>query len=73
MSWQSLFLPFAANALLTFLHHAFYVRPAQIKIKELSVAQNAKVAAVVSTADAALLNAVDKTVGAEVNKLSTPK
>lgn len=72
MNWQSMFLPFLANAFLTAAHHWFYVRPNQIKIKQLSAAQNAKVATVVTAADSALLNTIDNAVTNEVNKL-TPK
>ncbi len=70
MDWKSMFIPLFANAFLTFLHHALYVRPAQLKIKALSDAQNAQVAGVVGAVDSAVINAADNVVVKGAEKLS---
>ena len=69
MDWKAFFIPIAANALLTFLHHVLYVRPAQLKIKQLSAAQDAAWEAAAGAADAAVLRQVDSAVVHEANKL----
>ena len=70
MDWKSMFIPFFANAMITWLHHALYVRPAQLKIKALSDAQNAEIAGVVKAADTGLINAADNVVVKGAEKLS---
>ncbi len=69
MDWKSIFIPLAANALITFLHHALYVRPAQVRIAALSARQNEALQAVVQQADQALQSRVDQVVAQGAEKL----
>lgn len=69
MDFKAMLATFMANALVTFVHHVLYVRPAQLKIKQLTANENAVVTGVVTKADDSLIKTADSAIEAEATKL----